>query len=538
MHYLIIIVIIAVIVIFQIQSFNSTIKKLSVFKNVFANRKNEYRLQTEKIIEAIKIGKWNEHSAMLQTLGLSMAPYIYTGTTEDGVEESYYHREQVIDLLIENAKQNNKNNRILSSHENAILATIIDSINNYLANNSGKDFHLMKDIVDRNCDASEEEVHTQIPVPLYFGLVGTMAGILIGVGFLVFSGSLDALLSEGVGNNSTEGVKALLGGVAIAMISSIFGITLTTWGANKAKTAKANIEKNKNTFLSWLQAELLPKMDDNITHTLEVVASNLTEFNNTFTKNTSNLSTALAKVNESYRLQTQLLEAVNKVADKDVTIKNLQLYNALKNSTDEIGTLAEYLHNTNEYLAHVKSLNEKLDLQENRTMLIEEMGAFFKTELTQIEARKGAISKAVGTVDDYLQQALEKLKENTETQLLELQKSTIKQQDLLQKKTEEINIVVDELKKLTAVKDSISKFEKTMNVQNSKLDNLANAIHSLAKAKTEGTNISAIDLKKRIPTWKKVFIKTSIAIGIFLLIVLGIANWSGIYSIINDIFKI
>ena len=60
-------------------------------------------------------------------------------------------------------------------------------MNNYLDNNKSavSDFHLMKDIVDRNCDAKEEEIQTQIPVPLYLGLIGTMSGILIGVGFLV-----------------------------------------------------------------------------------------------------------------------------------------------------------------------------------------------------------------------------------------------------------------------------------------------------------------------------------------------------------------
>src|ERR1035437_1994546 len=74
--------------------------------------------------------------------------------------------------------------RIITKHKNSVLVIVIDSINNYLHNNKGavSDFHLIKDIVDRNSDAIEDEIDSQIPIPLYLGLVGTMAGILVGVG--------------------------------------------------------------------------------------------------------------------------------------------------------------------------------------------------------------------------------------------------------------------------------------------------------------------------------------------------------------------
>lgn len=183
----------------------------------------------------------------------------------------------------------------------------------------------------------------------------------------------------------------------------------------------------------------------------------------------------------------------------------------------------------------ITALNEKLDKNENRTRTIEEIGIFFKTELEQIDARKGVISKAVGIVDDYLKQALEKLKENAEAQFNELQKSTVKQQNILQRKAEEINILVSELQKLESIKDSISKFEKTMNAQNGKLDNLANAIQALAKAKVEGTDIPTSTFQ---PVWKKILIWTGSIIGGLLLLALLIANWDSIYRFLRDIFRI
>lgn len=530
MHYFIIIAIIAVIVYFQIRVFSDSKKKINNFLSIFPKKDGEYSLvilkDNEKVKEIVN-ANFQELVELCKKYNIDSTKYIYTKIDEEGAENTYIGR-GITDVLISKVPEAVG---IFVKSDNIILNTIITSINNYLKNNkSVSDFHLMKDIVDRNCDAKEDEINTQIPIPLYMGLVGTMAGILTGILYLWLTGGISDLLSA-KGNSGADGVEALLGGVALAMISSILGILFTTWGSNNFKNVKSVFEEEKHTFLSWIQAKLLPTLSDNVVGAIREMTGNLTEFNKAFAINTGDLGTALGKVNESYQLQTRLLESVQRIADKDLTYQNLQLYNALKNSTQEIGTLAEYLHSTNDYLTNVRSLNEKLDQNENRTRTIEEIGAFFKTELEQIEARKGAISKAVGTVDDYLKQALEKLKENAEAQFNELQKSTVKQQDVLQRKSDEIDKLVTELKQLTAVKESISRFEQTMRAQNSKLDNLADAIHALAKAKVEGSNapISLLPPKPKKRIWTNILIWVGTILGGLALVIFLIANWDIIY---------
>ncbi len=163
MHYFIISIIIAIIVVWQFASFLNNKGKIASFKNIFPDNSDKFQLEQENKVCEIK-----------------------------------------------------------NQHKNVILDIIVSSINNYLNNNNNavSDFHLMKDIVDRNCDAREEEINAQIPVPLYLGLAGTMLGILIGVGFLVFAGGLEDLLNSGNGSGA-EGIETLLGSVALAMISSI-----------------------------------------------------------------------------------------------------------------------------------------------------------------------------------------------------------------------------------------------------------------------------------------------------------------------------
>ena len=87
----------------------------------------------------------------------------------------------------------------ISGEGNEVFSSIQYSINKYLENNSGSviDFQLLKDAVDRHCDVVENDVNTLTPVPLYCGLAGTMAGVIIGLYSLLSTGSITALLSSG-----------------------------------------------------------------------------------------------------------------------------------------------------------------------------------------------------------------------------------------------------------------------------------------------------------------------------------------------------
>jgi len=102
---------------------------------------------------------------------------------------------------------------------NPIVKKILHSVNTYLLRNKGavSDFNLIKDVVDRNTDAVDEEINNLLPIPLYLGLVGTMMGIVIGL-FLMPS------ISD---ENFDKAIDTLIGGVKIAMIASFVGLLLT-----------------------------------------------------------------------------------------------------------------------------------------------------------------------------------------------------------------------------------------------------------------------------------------------------------------------
>lgn len=417
------------------------------------------------------------------------------------------------------------NSRVTS--KNDVLEDILNSINNYLRKNKGavSDFHLMKDIVDRNCDSIEDEINTQIPMPLYLGLVGTMLGILIGIGFLVFTGSLDKLLNSTMADS--QGITELFGGVALAMIASIVGILLTTVGSHLAKEAKKNAERGKNIFLSWIQAELLPELSNDTTAVLEKMSRNLTGFNKTFSENTRELRETLQEVNVSYKSQTELVKSISQLKIRDIATANIEVYEKLKNCTDEIGIFSQYLQKANEYIGEINSLNQKLDSYEKRTQIIENAGRFFEKNehwlAENLDSANLETKSALQRFNEMMTDSLNKMQESFDSQLLAYNKSlnsqqevldeTIKaQEDILKGKLQEISTIVDELKNLTAVKTSMSNLENATHLQNQKIDNLYNAILQLAQKKTiESYPMKNPDTDKgmtspqiKIPIWMKI----------------------------------
>lgn len=411
-------------------------------------------------------------------------------------------------------------------HSSKVFDEIINTINRYLSHNKGSaDYAILKDITDRNCDAVEAQIEATASIPIYIGLCGTLIGIVLGVAVLGFRGGIDALFdttpvvmvesiseanselrTEGskiktkdgnvyefsrgqwslYKNPGEEGIKNLLQGVGIAMLTTLFGVLFTIVGAWSSKRSSRVNEEKKNGFLSWLQAELLPQMSNDLGQVIFQMQRNLTKFNNTFASNTSQLDSVLKGINTTYEDQTRLLKAVEKLKIDEIATANIRVLQELKECTDEIEELGQLVSNTTEYITKVDNLNSLLSSHLDRTRLIENMGQFFREEVTQIEQRKHAIANSTADIDANMQRAFGQLREHTDREYQQLGEALANkhadflraieaQQEALNRKLEETSQLVQELKNLTAVKESMEQLALAEQSQNSKIETLVNA---------------------------------------------------------------
>ena len=332
---------------------------------------------------------------------------------------------------------------------NKVFESIKDSINKYLENNSGSviDFSLLKDAVDRHCDSVENDINTLTPTPLYCGLAGTMAGVIVGLSSLLTTGSITALLSSGAGNFGTaaKGVNDLLAGVAWAMLASIMGILLTTIASLLFNRYKLQGESGKNTFLAWLQAKLLPELPSDTSDALNRLVKNLNKFNSTFAENTSSLRGALREVNESYRIQGDIIKAVHDMDVMKMAKANVRVLEELKECTDKLEQFNEYLDDIHGYTDAIHTFTTQFEQEANRLHVLEEIQQYFMRH-------KAEIAKDSADVDVALRNALRTLKETASQNTGELNSTLVLQ-------TEEFKrIIADE-------KDSFERLNSELRAQ-------------------------------------------------------------------------
>lgn len=316
---------------------------------------------------------------------------------------------------------------------NKVFESIKESINKYLGSHTGSviDFHLLKDAVDRHCDSVENDINTQTPTPLYCGLAGTMAGVILGLVPLIMSGALIYLLSGNVPDGiekakmdllAAEGINELLTGVAWAMVASICGIIFTTISSLSFKNCKLKEESGKNTFLAWMQSVLLPELPSDTSQALSSLAKNLNKFNQAFAHNTSELRTTLDKVNASYKTQAEVIKTVHDMDVMKMANANVRVLQELDKCTDKLETFNAYLNDVQGYTNTIHRFTTLFEQESNRLHVLEEIQQFFTRH-------KAEIAKDTADADVTLKEALSELRTSTANNVSELNKQLTSQSD-------------------------------------------------------------------------------------------------------------
>jgi len=358
-----------------------------------------------------------------------------------------------------------------AEYTDEVTEKIETSINTYLRKNKGavSDFNLIKDIVERNCDSLESEISSQTPIPLYLGLMGTVAGIILGLFTITINGGFSQI---------DKVIEILMSDVAIAMIASFMGIGLTTLSLWISKQCKVTVENNKNSFYTWIQTNLLPVISESAVSAITLLQKNLTRFNESFTGTVDRLEDKLADVEEIYSSQIEILEKIEAIDVKKMAVANVKILSALDGSMGSLDRFSQYMQSVTEYLTAVRDLNAKLDEHLERTETLGVVSDFYKSQMLEIGLRQDAIKSAVLSVDDVMKSALAVLKENSEAGLKSMQEAFISQlmsmQQMISKQTEQLTVQMGQIPQLLQRMDEISAIP-------SKLDKLIDHIEKSNK---------------------------------------------------------
>lgn len=380
---------------------------------------------------------------------------------------------------------------------NDTFMRIITSINEYLNANSGRiiDYGLLKDAVNRNCDSLEDEISTQMPVPLYLGLCGTMGGVIIGLWDLISSGSIIGLLSGNydptLSTAVAEGVDSLLNGVALAMCASVWGIFCTIINTLIFKKSKKEEEKGKNKFLSWMQAKLLPVLPSSMSNAMTEMVRNLNEFNRTFSEKVDEMADTLSQVNEVYRSQEEILSELRQMDVEAMSSANARTLKALTICLRRFEVCSDNIEKFGNYIEKIDEFTEKLNREMHRLEVLEGINVSMNEIKEFYRRHKAEIAQDTTDSQDALDEALKNLREVTEKSVNEMQKHLVEQTDKLTKAIDEYNDIfvkksnemqaefakqLEQTPEIGKKLEEISNIPAAMNALGQKIDNLTKAV--------------------------------------------------------------
>lgn len=338
---------------------------------------------------------------------------------------------------------------------NEIFDDIKNSINGYLGGTQGTevDFQLLKDSVDRHCDMIEDEINSQMPLPLYFGLAGTMTGAIIGLFALVFGRAIFQLMigNGAIADKVASNINDLLWGVAIAMVASAIGIILTSLNTIYFKDKKLQEETEKNKFLAWMQSRVLSAVPSGISQQMKALVTQLATFNRNFRDNTDSINTTLSRAKEVYQSQANIIEEYKAIDLEGIANGVSSIMRRLRSSTESLDNFTQYLNTVHEYYEEMQVFVEKLDNETERIGILQDIQKFFNSH-------KAVIAEETSDAHKNIQESIKAIQKSTEQQVNETYTALTEQSQKLKNAVDENN---EQFRSLC--QDMRTKFEEQMN---------------------------------------------------------------------------
>jgi len=350
------IIIVAVVLYFQIKSFNETRDKISQLSDFFPNESSFELIETsitKDILQSKK--KMEDFIENPPKRHIPEPPAIhYEDEENQDVEQGFEEIGQVapmeyadVDLIIL------KNNVGSSAFKEVVKET-----NAYLCKNVGTsaDFTIIQEICERKIESLEAQITNTVNVPLYLGLAGTFIGIITGLTGIAFN--VDELFNSG----EMSALRNLLIGVVIAMIASFVGLFLMIINSSiNYKKALSECDRNKNGYYDFIRRELMPILSNSMASSLNSLKGVLGEFIGKFGHNLDAYANSAELLNDNIEKQHLLLVEINKMNQTEVATQIADTFNTLKESSKSLETFNDYQDSLNKTIQKVNTAISKID---------------------------------------------------------------------------------------------------------------------------------------------------------------------------------
>lgn len=249
---------------------------------------------------------------------------------------------------------------------------LVSEINDYITVKQGAiDFDVLKDKVDRTVEAKYSWATSLISFPTLLGLLGTFAGVAIGL--WDFRRGVVSAGNEGI---SDAAVGELIGGIIVAMVTSVVGLLLYLIGNALAAKARKELDAEEDEFLCFLQEEIVPELGNDVSASLNNLNLTIKSFKSDFSGVVGDFKKAVGDCTEMFKGNFNdnvkvLTETVSKMGSNMALVnENIEKQDRLLTTLQQPGTLhtlesfvnaAESFKSTTATIQELESLRAKIE---------------------------------------------------------------------------------------------------------------------------------------------------------------------------------
>ena len=227
------------------------------------------------------------------------------------------------------------------TNDSTSLLKLVEELNKYIRQNIGTtDFSVIQNKTERFTETIYENSTSNLSMPTYIGLMGTFTGVFLGL--LLFSFNFWGLDDDGK-------INGLIHGVIISMLTSLYGLYLTTRSNHRAADAKKIMDERKNVFYDFIQNELMPSLGTSVVESLAKLKETINNFVPAF-------DTVIKKFHDTF---DECTKAFGDEFRENVTV----VTDAVKIMGENIGELNEVSTNVRSLLVELRTgrMTETLD---------------------------------------------------------------------------------------------------------------------------------------------------------------------------------
>ena len=176
---------------------------------------------------------------------------------------------------------------------------ILQRTNDYLRRNKGaSEGERLQEIASRKSDSFESAIETNLPLPLYIGLLATFTGVIIGLIQIAIEGVSDAA------------IQSFLAGVVVGMVGSASGLALTVAANSVFKNKKEQRDEGMENYFQFLRTRVFHPEAAPVSGSVKGLRDSLAAFQGGFVQYQGNMNDSLG---ETLRMFSELKEVFKQV---------------------------------------------------------------------------------------------------------------------------------------------------------------------------------------------------------------------------------